>query len=311
MFLDTLKETLKFIGVSDVKMEEGSLRCDVNINMTDEETGAKTRITEIKNLNSFRAAVKAMEYEQKRHRDLLAAGEEGVKETRRWDDVTNTTSVMRKKEEGNDYRFSVEGDLPVTVIDPETIETLRTEMPMLPRQKKEQYVAEYGLEPYDAGILSQNMALSDYFERTVALTKKPQLTSNWMLSDLLRRINEAEMEADELALSAENFAKLILLADGGKINNNTAKKVLREIFETDEDPEALVVSRGLIQITDTSELEAVVDEVLAANPKSIEDIKNGKDRALGFLVGQCMKKTKGKGNPQEFNKMIAEKIKTL
>lgn len=311
MFLDRLKETLKFIGISDVKMEEGSLRCDVNINVVEEATGRKTKISEIKNLNSFRAAVKAMEYEEKRHQRMLEEDEESIKETRRWDDTENKTFPMRKKEEGNDYRFSVEGDLPYTLLEAEKIEEIRRHMPELPREKALRYVKDYGIEAYDADILSQNKSLSQLFEKTADLTGNPQVTSNWILSDLLRRIKEAEIEVEEMKLSSENLARLIKLADSKAINNNTAKKILREIFDTNENPEDIVKERGLIQISSATELQKIVDQVLEENPQSIEDFKNGKDRALGFLVGQCMKKSKGKGNPQEFNKMVAEKLRSL
>lgn len=308
LFLDNLKERLKFLGVSDVKMEEGSLRCDVNINVVDEETGFATRISEIKNLNSFKSAVKAMIYEEKRHIELLESGEEGVKETRRWDDATQSTIPMRMKEVGNDYRFSVEGDIPFIRLDPAWIETIRKNLPELPHDMQERFVSQYAIAEEDAVILSQNKGLATLFERTTALVGDPKQTANWILSDLLRRVNDAEIEVEDMVLSSSNLAKLIRVTMDGTINNATAKKLLREIFETDEDPENLIKERGLAQVSDTSALEAIVNQVLADNPQSIEDFKNGKDRALGFLMGQCMKQSKGKGNPQMFNKLITDKL---
>lgn len=304
-FLENLKQRLKYIGVSDVKMEEGSLRCDVNINVVDEERKLKTHISEIKNLNSFKAVTKALEYEEKRHKKMLENGEESFKDTRRWDDVDLKTVKMRNKEEGNDYRYSVEGDIPNLHIEKSYIEEIRINLPELPYQKEKRF-KDMGIDEKDAKTLSKNRALADFFEVTAEEIGDPKLAANWILSDLLRRLNEYEMEADEMNLSLDNFINLIKLAEEKVINNNVAKKLLREIFETNEDPRVLVKERGLGQMRDGDALKSIVDEVVKENPQSIEDYRNGKDRALGFLVGQAMKKSRGKGNPQEFNKMILE-----
>lgn len=306
-FLDNLKQRLKFIGVSDVKMEEGSLRCDVNINVVDETTGKKTGISEIKNLNSFKAVVKALEYEEKRHRKMLQENIVSDKETRRWDDIDQKTVKMRDKGLENDYRFTVEGDIPRIRISEEYIDDLRNKLPELPHEKEKKYI-EMGLDSKDAKVLSQNKALSDFFEKSSKELNDPKLAANWILSELLRRLNEHEEEADEMNLSLDNFVSLIKLQNEGKINNNAAKKILRRIYESNENPIQIVEDEGLVQIQDESELLKVVEEVLEENPESIEEYRKGRDRVLGYLVGQAMKKTRGKGNPQEFNKMIKEKL---
>ncbi len=307
-FLTNLRETLRFLGISDVKMEQGSLRCDVNINVLTEDGSFKTAISEIKNLNSFKAVEKAIEFEENRHRELASKSERGIKETRRWDESTNSTIPMRKKEEGNDYRFSVEGDITKTILDDAFIENVRKKIPELPQDKMNRFIEEYNLPEYDADILSRSIALSNYFEESVKITKDSNLTSNWLLSDVLRRVNEAEIEFEDVKMSVDNFSKLLILVKEKKINNNTGKKVLRNLFEENFNPEEYVKEKGLIQLNDDSLLEEIVNKVLEENPQSIEDIKNGKDRAFGYLVGQCMKMSKGKGNPQRFNELIREKI---
>lgn len=215
---------------------------------------------------------------------------------------------MRNKEVGNDYRFSADGDIPDIYLSDEYINDVAKNLPELPKDKEKRYISEYGLSAYDANLLSHDRNLAKLFEETNILVKDANTSANWILTELSRRLNEAEETADQMKLSVENFAKLINLAKDNKINNNVAKKLLREIYLSNEDPEVLAQERNLLQISDSSYLEEIVDEVLSENPDSIEDIKNGKDRAFGFLVGQAMKKTKGKGNPQEINKLLKEKI---
>ena len=308
-FLENLKETLKFIGVSDVKMEQGSLRCDVNLNVVSEDNKFKTKVTEVKNLNSFKAVYKAIQYEEKRHFEMAKNNEIGNKETRRWDEATNTTISMRRKEEGSDYRFSVEGDIPITIVHDKFIEEIRRNLPELPNALMKRFINDYKIQEYDADILSRNKYLSSYFETVVKKVEDAQLVSNWLLSDVLRRVKESEIEFEDIKMDSDSFAKLLLLIKNKKINNNSGKKILRELFENNFDPDEYVKEKGLVQETDLSALEKIVDEVLSNNEASINDYKNGKDRALGFLVGQCMKLSKGKGNPQVFNQMILGKIK--
>lgn len=308
-FLNTLKETIKYLDISDVKMEEGSLRCDVNLNVIDEETGFKTKITEIKNLNSFKAAQRAMEYEEKRHVENVKNKIEGKKETRRWDEEQLKTIVMRQKEEGNDYRFSVESDIPYIHLEKEFVEQIKENMPELPKDKKKRFIEEYKISNYDAQILTQDRDLSLYFEKVVSKVKDANLVSNWLLSDVLRRVKDLEIEFENIPLNIDSFAVLLNLVKENKINANVAKKLLRELFEKgDFDVLKAVEERGLVQISDDNYLIEIVNEVLKNNKQSIEDYKNGKDRALGFLMGQCMKASKGKGNPQKFNELILERL---
>lgn len=308
-FLNSLKETIKYLGISDVKMEEGSLRCDVNLNVVDEQTGFKTKITEIKNLNSFKSASRAMEYEQNRHFENIKNKVKGEKETRRWDEEKSQTIIMRHKEEGNDYRFSVEADIPYIKLQETFIENVKSRMPELPLEKKKRFLEEYKLSEYDANVLTQNKFLSEYFEKVVLEVNDASLVSSWILSDVLRRIKDLEIEIEEIPLNVNSFASLLKLVKDKKINANVGKKLLRELFEEgDFDPIKVVEERGLIQISDDGALIEIVEEILKNNPQSIEDYKNGKDRALGFLMGQCMKASKGKGNPQKFNELILERL---
>jgi aspartyl/glutamyl-tRNA(asn/gln) amidotransferase, B subunit len=307
-FVETLASTLRFLEISDCIMAQGSMRCDVNINMVDLDTDRKTNISEIKNINSIKAIEQALAFEERRHNDLLENDDIGIKETRRWDDEKLETIHMRNKEVGNDYRFSADGDIPKISISDEYINNIANDLPELPAAKEKRYVDQFNMSKYDASLLANDRLLSKLFEETNKLVNEPKITANWILSELSRRLNETEQSPDTMNLSVENFAKLINLAKEDKVNNNVAKKLLREIFETDDNPEKLAEERNLLQISDSSFLEEVVDEVLSENPESIEDIKNGKDRAFGFLVGQAMKKTNGKGNPAEINKLLKEKI---
>lgn len=308
MFLEKLKSILEYLGVSDCKMEEGSLRCDVNINVIDTETNRKTNITELKNLNSFRAAVRAMEYEEERHRKLLEEGKNTVKETRRWDEVENKTIVMREKGEETDFRYVVDGDFLPIIIEEEWIEEIRKSLPELPHEKRDRLMREYNIPKYDAQVLTQSSELADFFEKVVKHAKDPEQVSNWIMGDLLRRLNDAGLEIKDLKFTPKDLADLIQLVNEGKISNNIGKKVLRDMFETGKKPATIVEEKGLAQISDTDQLKEIVDKVLAENEQSIQDYRAGKDRALGFLVGQVMKETRGKANPQMVNQIIREKI---
>lgn len=309
LFLEKLRDTLKYIGVSDCKMEEGSLRCDVNINVVDLDSGKRTNITEIKNLNSFRGAVKATEYEEKRHRSLLERDENTVKETRRWDEIKGETITMRNKGGVADYRFAADGDLAPIEIENSWIEEIRKNMPELPHEKKERFIKMYSLSDYDAGVLTASKDLAMFFEETVKYENDTNLVSNWIMGDVLRRLNEDEIGIEDTSITPKALSDLIEMVKNKKINNNTGKKVLREMFQTGKDPETIVKEKGLIQISDEGELEKMVEKILNENPQSIEDYKNGKDRAVGFLVGQTMKASKGKANPQMVNKLIVEMLK--
>ena len=308
LFLEKLRNTLKYLEVSDVKMEEGSLRCDVNINVVDEEKGLKSNITEIKNLNSFRSAVRAMEAEEIRHREVLSRGENTVKDTRRWDEVNGQTIVMREKGGTDDYMFAVEADiLPIKVGD-DWIEEIRSNMPELPQAKMDRFIRDYDLPKYDAEVLTQERDLAVFFEETAKLSKDPKLVSNWIMGDVLRRIKDEGVELEDLKFGSKDLADLISFIEDGKINNNTGKKVFREMFEEGSKPKDIIERDGLVQISDEGEIIKIVNEVLDSNPQSIEDFKAGKDRALGFLVGQVMKLSRGKANPQLANELIREEL---
>ncbi len=308
LFLENLRDTLKYIEVSDVKMEEGSLRCDVNINIVDEESGEKTTVSEIKNLNSFSAAVRSIQYEEKRHIELLEKGQDTLKETRRWDEVENKTVSMREKGDAEDYRFAIDGDiLPIEISD-EWIEEIKESMPELPGEKRERFIKEYDLSSYDAEVLTSSKDISIFFEETLKYMEDPKLVSNWIMGDVLRRLNEEDGSIESLKFTAKDLGELLDIVKSGKINNNTGKKVLRDMFETGKKPGKIVEEKGLIQISDEGELESMIEEVLDKNQQSITDYKNGKDRAVGFLVGQIMKASRGKANPQLVNKMLVEKL---
>ena len=240
-------------------MEEGSLRCDININVADLESGKKTNITELKNLNSFRAAVKAMEYEEKRHISLLERGEDTERETRRWDELKNETIVMREKGEVADYRYAVDSDIAPIKIEEDWIEEIRNNLPELPHHKKERFIKEYDLPEYDAKVLTQSKEIAQFYEETNRYAKDPKQVSNWIMGDVLRRLNDEEMEIEDLKFHPMDLAELIRFIDEGKISNNIGKKVLRDMFETGEKPGDIINKKGLIQISDEDQLEGVIE----------------------------------------------------
>lgn len=307
-FLEKLKATVIYLGVSDGKMEEGSLRCDVNVNVVDTETGVKTNISEIKNIGSFRGVEKAIGFEVSRHSALLEKGENTKKETRRWDELKGESILMREKIKANDYRYAPDGDIPPMDISDEMIDAVRKEMPELPDEKVDRLMKDYGVSKDDAKTLSLDVSLANYYEELAKKVGDNALALNWLLGDVLRRLKEDNKSIDQMPFAIEDLEKLLTLVKTNKINNNAGKKVLQEMFKAPEDPEAIVKRLGLVQVTDEGAIEAVVDKVLEANPQSIEDFKNGKSRAFGFLVGQVMKEMKGKGNPQIINELLNKKL---
>lgn len=308
-FLEKLKATVIYLGVSDGKMEEGSLRCDVNVNVVDTESGVKTNISEIKNIGSFRGVEKAIEFEVSRHIALLEKGENTKKETRRWDELKGESILMREKIKANDYRYAPDGDIPPMDISDEMIDAVRKEMPELPDEKVARLMKDYGVSKDDAKTLSLDVSLANYYEELAKKVGDNAIALNWLLGDVLRRLKEDNKSIDQMPFAIEDLEKLLTLVKTNKINNNAGKKVLQEMFKAPEDPEAIVKRLGLVQVTDEGAIEAVVDKVLEANPQSIEDFKNGKSRAFGFLVGQVMKEMKGKGNPQIINELLNKKLK--
>ena len=307
-FLEKLKSTLRFLGISDCKMEEGSLRCDVNVNVKDLETGEKTQITEVKNLNSFRGVEKAIDFEVERHIKLLENHEEEIKTTRRWDDAKNETVLMRVKYTANDYRFAPEADLPIIHITDDEIKNIVESMPELPEAMVERFVRDYKITREDALVLTSSRELAKFFEDVASDFSDYTLLSNWIQTEILRRIEISDDEIFELPFENKEFIKLLNAIKSEKISNNAGKKVLREMFETGDGANEIIERLGLVQMTDLSAIEKIVDEVLSENEQSIIDFKEGKDRALGFLVGQVMKKSRGKANPKVANEMLVNKM---
>ncbi len=305
-YVERLKGILEYIGVSDCKMQEGSLRADVNLSLRpvgSEKFGTRT---ETKNLNSFRAIARSIEFEIQRQKEVLESGEVVHQETRRWDDEAGEGYAMRTKEEAHDYRYFPEPDLMPIRLTEEYIKNIQDTLPELPESRKARYMEELGLPEYDAGIITSSKHLSDFFEAATKECENAKAVSNWIMTDIIRVVREKGIEYNELPFTPKQFAKLITLIDKGIISGSIAKKVFEEMVETGKDAEKIVEEKGLVQISDEKAIKEVVDKIIAANPQSVEDYKNGKDRALGFLVGQCMKEMKGKGNPQILNKLILE-----
>lgn len=307
-YLEKLRSIIQYIEVSDVKMEEGSMRCDANISIRpygQDEFGTKT---ELKNLNSFTFVKKGLEYEEKRQEQVILSGGVINQETRRFDETTGTTKLMRVKEGSDDYRYFPEPDIVPMIISDEWMEEVRKTIPELPDARQRRYQEELGLPAYDAHVLTLTKEMSDMFEQTVALGADPKLASNYLMVDVNAYLNKVQKELKDTALTAEGLAGMIKLITDGTISSKIAKKVFAELIEHGGDAEQIVKEKGLVQVSDSGQLLAWVNEALDNNPKSIEDYKNGRDRAIGFLVGQIMKASKGQANPQMINKMLLEEI---
>ncbi len=307
-YLKKLKSILEYIEVSDCKMQEGSLRADVNVSVR--KKGAKefgTR-TEMKNMNSFRSIVRAIEYEADRQIDVIEDGGKIYQETLRWDDVSGKTFSMRDKEDAQDYRYFPDPDLVAIKLSEEYIENIKNNLPELPESRKARYMGEIGLSEKDARLLTASKYLSNMFEKASDICGNHKAVANWLLSDVSRILNEREEEADSIPFTAEQLAEMITLIDKGTISSAIAKKVLEELFEEPKDPEEIIKEKGWIQISDEGAIKEVVLKIIEANPQSVADYKAGKDKAVGFLVGQAMKETKGKANPQMLNKMFIEEL---
>lgn len=309
MYLEKLKAILQYTEVSDCKMEEGSLRCDANVSIRLKGTNEFGVKTEIKNMNSFKAVEKAIEFEINRQIEAIKNGEKIVQETRRWDEAKGETIVMRSKEEAHDYRYFPEPDMVYLVVDDEWIENIKASLPELPDKKKARYINEYGLPEYDAGILTASKALATYFEEVVKNGANPKDASNFLMGEVLRTLNDREMTIEEIKVKPQHLAKLIELINNGTITGTIAKKIFKDMFETGDDPEKIVKEKGMVQISDENAIREIVNKVLDENPQSVEDYKNGKTKAMGFVVGQVMKASKGKANPQIVNKLVEEELK--
>lgn len=306
-YLKKLKSIFEYIEVSDCKMQEGSFRADVNVSVHKQGTPFGTR-TEMKNMNSFRSITRAIEYEIDRQIDILEQGGKIYQETLRWDDVSGKTFSMRDKENAQDYRYFPEPDLAIINISDEMIENIKKTLPEMPESRRERYIKEFKLPEYDSNILTSSKYLSDLFEKATAKCNNPKAVSNWIMTDITRILNEKEQEPNDIPFTAEELGKLVILIDKGTISSKIAKQVLEELFENPKDPEDIIKEKGWIQISDEGAIKEVVTKILEANPASIADYKAGKDRALGFLVGQAMKETRGKANPQLLNKMFLEEL---
>jgi len=307
-YLEKLRSIIQYIEVSDVKMEEGSMRCDANISIRpygQEKFGTKT---ELKNLNSFTFVRKGLEYEEKRQEQVILSGGKIEQETRRFDETTGTTKLMRVKEGSDDYRYFPEPDIVPMIISDEWMEEVRKTIPELPDARQRRYQEELGLPAYDAHVLTLTKEMSDMFEKTVSLGADAKLASNYLMVDVNAYLNKVQKELSETALTAEGLAGMIKLISDGTISSKIAKKVFAELIEHGGNAEKIVKEKGLVQVSDSGQLLAWVNEALDNNPKSIEDYKNGRDRAIGFLVGQIMKASKGQANPQMINKMLLEEI---
>ena len=305
-YLEKLRMIIQYLGASDCKLQEGSMRADVNLSVR--EVGATefgTR-TEMKNLNSFKAIAHAIEGEMNRQIDLIEEGREVIQETRRWDDNVGASYAMRSKEDAQDYRYFPEPDLVPIVISDEWLDEIRSRQPEFRTEKLARYKEEYEIPEYDAQIITSYKKMADIFEATTAICNKPKKVSNWLMVETMRLLKEHDMEPDEIPSSPENLAKLIELADAGTINSTVAKEVFEEVFKNDIDPDAYVEEKGLKTVNDEGALRETIQQIIQDNPQSVEDYHNGKTKAIGFLVGQTMKAMKGKANPGMVNQILKE-----
>lgn len=311
-YLETIKSILQYIDVSDCKMQEGSIRCDINVSVRPAGSKEFGTRTEMKNVNTFSGAVRAIEYEAQRQIEILQNGGEIHQETRRWDNLKGQNFLLRSKEDAEDYRYFPEPDLLTIVVDEKKVQELKESIPELPNVKIPRYMKEFSLPFYDANLLAENVDKSRFFEACTALGRvQPKNISNWILGDISRIFNEKSISFENTCLTPENLVAMVQLVEDGKISNTGAKTVLEEIMFTQKAPGQVVEEKGLAQISDNSALEAIVREVLNANAKAVNDYKNGKTNVVGFLVGQCMRASKGKGNPAVLRELLVAQIDAI
>ncbi len=305
-YLEALRQTIQYLGASDCKLNEGSMRADVNLSVREvgaQELGIRT---EMKNLNSFKAIARAIEGERARQIEVLQMGKEVIQETRRWDDNKESSHAMRSKEDAQDYRYFPDPDLVPVEISDAWIEEIRGNQPELRPEKLERYKEEYDIPEYDAQILTESKRMADFFEETSAICGKPKKVSNWLMGETMRLLKENGQDADDIAFSPAHLAALIDLVDDGTINGPVAKEVFEEVFASDVDPKQYVEEHGLGAVNDEGELRETIERVIAENPQSVEDYRGGKKKAMGFLVGQTMKAMQGKANPALVNQILKE-----
>jgi len=307
-YMKTLRQILRYIGVCEGNLEEGNMRCDANVSVRPKGSREFGVRTEVKNINSFRFVEKALAYEIKRHIELIESGKEVVHETRLWDSQTQTTRSMRGKEEEHDYRYFPEPDLVPLIVDKDWIERVKGQMPELPRQRAIRFQEQYGLPEYDAGVLTAEKEIADYFEEAAKLHRDPKAVSNWVMTEVLRIVKEEDADIRRFPVTPQKLASMLDLIASGKISKTMGKEVFAEMYKTGKDPDRIVEEKGLSKITDTALLEAEIDKVLAANPQQVEKYKAGKTKLLGFFVGQVMKATKGKADPKLVNEILKKKL---
>ena len=309
-YMVTLKNLLQYLEVSDCKMQQGHLRFEVNISLRPRGSQELGTRVEIKNLNSLRTAIKCIEYEIPRQTEVLESGEKVAQETRLWDEQEAGTRAMRSKEYAQDYRYFPDPDLVEVHITKEWQEEIERRLPELQEAKKARFIQEYGLPEYDAFILTSSKPLADYYEACLRIHKNPKMTSNWIMTELLRELNNRGIEPEECPITPQHMSLLIKLIDEGTITGKIGKQVFPEMLETGKMPDMIVKEKGWVQIRDEREIEEIIEQVMKENPEIVESIRGGKDKAIGFLVGQAMKKSRGKANPELVNKILLEKIKS-
>jgi len=309
IFLVKLRSMVQHLEVCDGNMEEGSMRCDANISLRDAKTGALGTKVEIKNMNSFKAVKKALQFEVDRQKKLLAEGEKIIQETRHWDESKNITVSMRSKEEAHDYRYFPEPDLLPLKINLKMVDKIRKNLPELPEARRKRFTKDYQIPEYDAEILISSKALGDYYEKAASLFSNRKVLSNWIMGELIRYLNEEKIDIDDSPVSPEKLVGMLKLIDGGVISGKMAKGVFEKMFKTGKDASQIVKESGITQITDEKELFEVIDNVIKENPKSVDDFREGKEKALNFLVGQVMRYTKGRAKPDLVFEAIEQKIK--
>ena len=305
-YLDKLRLIVQYLGVSDCKLQEGSMRADVNFSVREAGSTEFGTRTETKNLNSFSAISRCIENEVARQIDLIESGEKVVQETRRWDDNKEYSYAMRSKEDAQDYRYFPDPDLVPVSISDEWLDRIRKAQPEFKTEKMKRYKEEFGIPDYDINIITDSKKLADIFEAATAICNKPKKVSNWIMGETMRLLKEKDMDAADISFSPENLAKLIELVEAGSINNSVAKDVFVKVFDEDVDPDKYIEENGLKQVNDEGALKAAIEKVIADNPQSVEDYRNGKKQAIGYLVGQTMKAMQGKANPGMVNKLLQE-----
>ncbi len=303
-YLRRLHEILVYLEICDGNMEEGSFRCDANVSIRPKGQDAFGTRTELKNMNSFRNVQRALEYEIKRQQYILEGGHDVVQETRLWDDTAGVTHSMRSKEEAHDYRYFPDPDLVTVAISRAWVEEILRDQPELPLEKRERFVRDYQIPAYDAGVLTTSRTLADYFEEVVRLTGQPKTASNWIMGEILRFLNEEKQNIGACPITPQALADMILLIEEGTISGKIAKEVIEAMYKTGKPAKAIIAEKGLVQITDEAALARVVSEIMAANPKQLSDYRNGKEKLFGYFVGQVMKATGGKANPQLINELL-------